>query len=210
MLDKLPQELIVAITDHLGMNDKLILIKTCQHVFDMVSGTNLFSELDILKCKKKTPDIIVKFKDNPSFGAQVKLLSISKVYISDDFSTIFPNVTRLITRKLSRYQLQPLEDFSKCPMVQWSKTLEVYNSSPDWPEAIPVLKTTVFPQLTELILGRPNEFGDKNEGFDIPYFLPVFRNVPSLKKLTLWRTPIDLAFLDEIHTNCPHLKSLTI
>jgi hypothetical protein len=186
MLDKLPQELIVAITDHLGMNDKLISIKICRHVFNMVSGTNLFSELDVLECKEKTPDIIVKFKNNRSFGAKVKLLSISKVYISDDFSTLFPNVTRVITRKPRRHQLQPLEDYSKCPMVQWSKTLEEYDSRYDWTEAIPVLKTTVFPQLSELLLGRANEFGDKKEGFDIPYFLPVFKNVPSLKKkLTL-------------------------
>jgi hypothetical protein len=86
----------------------------------------------------------------------------------------------------------------------------MYDMWYDYLGILPALKTVTFPHLTDLTLGENFEPENISEGFDFYCFLPAIKNAPSLKWLTLRKCAINLELLEEIHVNCPHLKSLIL
>jgi hypothetical protein len=214
MLDQLPSEVILKISSLLTLKDKLILIRTCQQFFNLISKTNLYSKLNIFDHPRQEEEIIDKFINSRYPGSQVKKLYFNINSISDQLlfqlSTIFPNITSVRTSRYRTGDVMFQHRYTKGPMLQWSNTLQIFDLMYDWPEVLPILKTTTFPRLTDLRLSSPYDFDDKKEGFDVSYFLPVFKNVPSLKELTLGECALDLDLLEEIHASCPLIKSLFI
>jgi hypothetical protein len=184
-LTQLPPEVIEAISRLLNLQDKLVLITTCRRLFNVVSETNLYSKLDLFKHTEKMVEIIWKFTGSRYPGEQVKKLGfdITKIprQLFFHLGTIFPSIIKVRTCKYGTRKVI-FQDYTKDPMLYWSDELQKLNLMCDWPEALPILKTATFPRLTNLRLSRPYDFDDKKEGFDISYFLPVFRNVSSLKK----------------------------
>jgi hypothetical protein len=75
MLNQISQEVLVLIPGLLTLQDKLRLITTCRHVFNVISNTNLFSELDLLNRTEQVQDILGRFISNQYSGMQVKRLS---------------------------------------------------------------------------------------------------------------------------------------
>jgi hypothetical protein len=118
----------------------------------------------------------------------VKRLSIDITKIPDQLMlqlpTIFPNITEFRTH-IWNDRMRSRGSYFTDTVLQWSNTLEIYDIRCDWIEILPVLKTTVFPRLTALFLGYSYNREDKNEGFDIAYFIPHIKNAPALRELTL-------------------------
>jgi hypothetical protein len=126
-------------------------------------------------------------------------------------SILFSNIARILTYEHNGILLSN-QDHSdqEILLLPWAYTLETYNMLHDWSKILPLLETTTFPRLTDLELDHCCYLQDKSEGFDIPYFLPHIKNVPSLKRLGLRNCAIDLQFLDQVHASCPQLESLRL
>jgi hypothetical protein len=214
MPNRIPQEFLVLISSFLTLKDKLHLIATCGHVFNVISNTNLFSELDLLNRAEQMEDIVDRFISNQYSGLQVKQLSfdIEKVpeQLLVQLLAVFPNVTQLRTQRYHTQRENPQGEYFTDIALQWKDTLEIYDMGYDWIEILPILKTNIFTHLTEFVLGGAYGQHDKKDGFDIPYFIPHIKNAPALRKLALDNCTLDLDFLEQIHTSCPLLRSLEL
>jgi hypothetical protein len=213
MLNQLPHEIVLAISSLLTFKEKVILIRTCRHLYNLISSTDLYSELDLLKHAERMEDMIDLFKDKPYFGEQVRVLSIDLTSLSDQLLVqiriIFPDITRFKVASDDIDWINYQHHYSKNPIVQWSNTIQEYDILLDWPGILRSLETVIYPQLTNFMLGDRFTLDDPGIGFDFDYFLPVIKNAPSLKWL-LPPTAINLEFLEELHSSCRHLESLTL
>ncbi|KAI8890080.1 hypothetical protein K501DRAFT_328832 [Backusella circina FSU 941] len=214
----LPIEVVLEIAHYLDFTDKISLISTCRRIHDVIAKTSLYVDLDLLPYKDDTQDIIKLFESKRLEGSQVRTLRFKARYLSDHqllsrLSTIFPNVTRIINRKeasYSPYRLRIDNSSIQYSMQRWINTIEKYNMFSDWYDILPALRHHIFLKLTELKLGYAFDFKNKVVGFDPLCFLPFIKNAPLLTTLRLWNCNINLAFLEEIHKSCPHMKTLKL
>jgi hypothetical protein len=130
ILDKLPLEIILNISSLLALEDKLILITTCQRLFNLISNTTLFSELHLLSRGEKVQQDIKHFTGSRYPGSQVKRLSIDITKIPDQLllqlPTIFPNITRFSTQ-IWNDRMRSRGSYFTDTVLQWSNTLEIYD-----------------------------------------------------------------------------------
>ncbi|KAI8886577.1 hypothetical protein K501DRAFT_269738 [Backusella circina FSU 941] len=216
MIQRLPLEIILTISNYLDFENKLTLITTCRGLHDLISNTNLYSDLNLLRDKRTVNSIIQKFDDGGKLdGAQVKRLWIDTDKVSHQYygqlSILFPNVTRLVKyneRLNFRDKIGNARSYPVGPMVEWIDTLETYIVPDDGPDLMNTLEVATFPRLNKLNLDLLCYGNGKEEGFDFLYFLKYIQHAPALKNLTLNHCAISLALLDGIHTSCPYLESL--
>jgi hypothetical protein len=217
----MPFEIVLTISNYLDFGSKLTLITTYRSMHDLITNTNLYSDLNLLKDEQTVDRIIKKIDDGKLNGSQVKRLWIDTNKVSDQFydklSTLFPNVSRLVGFKerpsyvIVNMETDDVDIFPKNPfgpMVDWINTLETFNLGDDGPELLNTLRVVTFPRLTELSLDFVN-YADLNYAvIDFLYPLKYIKNTPSLRKLTLSHCAINLELLEEIHSHCPDIESL--
>jgi hypothetical protein len=155
MLNQIPQEVLVLISSFLTLLDKLHLTTTCRHVFNVISTTNLFSELKLLNHTEQVEDILGRFISNQYSGVQLKKLSFDTTRVPEQLlvqlPAVFPNVARLKTQIYHTQWANSRDGYFTDIVLQWKDTLEIYDMRYDWSGILPVLKTTVFPHLTKLV-----------------------------------------------------------
>jgi hypothetical protein len=103
--------------------------------------------------------------------------------------------------------------FVENPECNWIKSIQTFATCNDWKGIWNMLKLHTFSHLVELKIWQYGyfqdlkiRFDDKNQEFDEFYFVPYFKNAPSLKKLILREWTISLKLLEEIHNSCPLIE----
>jgi hypothetical protein len=219
MLLNLPIELIIKVTQHLEFNDKATLLTTCRSLSTIVLDNSIYSELVIPKKILQGNDnaaailqnIIQKFKSKQLNGTQVKKLVLNLNLLPDQLyyqlATIFPNVTRLVN--YSGKGLAKSEPFYDQCFLQWKNSFEKYDILDGHFQIPYLLEKNTFPHLTHLCIAPYFDFNDTIfiSGLQI---IDCIKNAPSLVHLFLHKSIVNITFLETLHRNCSHLRSLAL
>jgi hypothetical protein len=124
MLQNLPQETLLLIVQHLGLDDKLSLVLTCQGLKEIISNTLLYQELDFCSKNDALLDALEYFESRPIYSSQVQRIQFYKKSITNHdigrIPAVFPNVREFT----SDWSFEGGRS-SMYEMLKWKDTLEI-------------------------------------------------------------------------------------
>lgn len=89
-MEKFPNELVLDITSHLSIKDKLNLVCVCKNLHDIISENNLYSKL-VFEDEARLNQAMV-LNDKKNVGHQIRQLCIGNVLYDEELLLTLPTL----------------------------------------------------------------------------------------------------------------------
>lgn len=214
----LPQELLILIMSFLSTKDKINCIRVCKNWYQVISGSNLYSELELGNSEFYNLQSALKlFETKRYIGSNVIKLSIKDFYEADmnllmSLPVLFPKVRSLNLTDIYMFheQIGPEELDCIDAIKNWNRLEYLVDHSDSFLLSKYILKYCVLHNLKQLEVSLYHDQDEPGSKRDLKILLDNIHHAPALEQITLIEPTIRLDDLELLHNNAQNLKELTL